>query len=43
MITDLLLGQYERTGGLQLADFWLRRARHLYPGDLGRSVDRRDA
>ena len=31
LITDLLLGQYERTGGLQLADFWLRRARRLLP------------
>ena len=27
LITDLLLGQYEATGRLQLADFWLRRAR----------------
>jgi peptidoglycan/LPS O-acetylase OafA/YrhL len=31
LITDLLLGQYERTGGLQLAAFWLRRARRLLP------------
>jgi peptidoglycan/LPS O-acetylase OafA/YrhL len=31
LITDLLLRQYERTGGLQLADFWLRRARRLLP------------
>ncbi len=31
LITDLLLGQYEATGGLQLADFWLRRARRLLP------------
>jgi peptidoglycan/LPS O-acetylase OafA/YrhL len=31
LITDLLLGQYKRTGGLQLADFWLRRARRLLP------------
>ena len=31
LITDLLLGQYERTGGLQLVDFWLRRARRLLP------------
>ena len=31
LITDLLLGQYERTGALQLADFWLRRARRLLP------------
>ena len=31
LITDLLLGQHERTGSLQLADFWLRRARRLLP------------
>jgi peptidoglycan/LPS O-acetylase OafA/YrhL len=31
LITDLLLGQHEATGGLQLADFWLRRARRLLP------------
>jgi len=31
LITDLLLGQRERTGSLQLADFWLRRARRLLP------------
>jgi peptidoglycan/LPS O-acetylase OafA/YrhL len=31
LITDLLLNQYERTGGLQLANFWLRRARRLLP------------
>jgi len=31
LITDLLLGQYESTGGLQLADFWLRRVRRLLP------------
>jgi peptidoglycan/LPS O-acetylase OafA/YrhL/lysophospholipase L1-like esterase len=31
LITDLLLGRYENTGGLQLADFWLRRARRLLP------------
>jgi peptidoglycan/LPS O-acetylase OafA/YrhL len=31
LITDLLLGQQENTGGLQLADFWLRRARRLLP------------
>ena len=31
LITDLLLGQQERTGGLQLGDFWLRRARRLLP------------
>src|SRR6516164_8054514 len=34
LITDLLIGQYERTGGLQLADFWLRRARRLLPALL---------
>ena len=31
LITDLLLGQHETTGRLQLADFWLRRARRLLP------------
>jgi peptidoglycan/LPS O-acetylase OafA/YrhL len=31
LITDLLLGQHARTGSLQLADFWLRRARRLLP------------
>jgi len=31
LITDLLLGQHEVTGRLQLADFWLRRARRLLP------------
>ena len=31
LITDLLLGQYDRTGRLQLGDFWLRRARRLLP------------
>jgi peptidoglycan/LPS O-acetylase OafA/YrhL len=31
LITDLLLGQYEATGRLQLADFWRRRARRLLP------------
>jgi peptidoglycan/LPS O-acetylase OafA/YrhL/lysophospholipase L1-like esterase len=31
LITDLLLGQYERAGSLQLGDFWLRRARRLLP------------
>ena len=31
LITDLLLGQYEATGKLQLADFWRRRARRLLP------------
>ena len=31
LITDLLLGQHEATGRLQLADFWRRRARRLLP------------
>ena len=31
LITDLLLGQHETTGRLQLTDFWLRRARRLLP------------
>jgi peptidoglycan/LPS O-acetylase OafA/YrhL len=31
LITDLLLGQREATGRVQLADFWLRRARRLLP------------
>ncbi|MGH3272722.1 MAG: acyltransferase family protein, partial [Streptosporangiaceae bacterium] len=31
LITDVLLGQYERTGSLQLVDFWFRRARRLLP------------
>jgi peptidoglycan/LPS O-acetylase OafA/YrhL/lysophospholipase L1-like esterase len=31
LITDLLLGQWARTGRLALADFWLRRARRLLP------------
>jgi peptidoglycan/LPS O-acetylase OafA/YrhL len=31
LITDLLLGQWEVAGRLQLADFWLRRARRLLP------------
>jgi peptidoglycan/LPS O-acetylase OafA/YrhL len=31
LITDLLLGAHARTGSLQLADFWLRRARRLLP------------
>jgi peptidoglycan/LPS O-acetylase OafA/YrhL len=31
LITDLLLGQREATGRLQLGDFWLRRARRLLP------------
>ena len=31
LITDLLLGVRARTGSLQLADFWLRRARRLLP------------
>ena len=31
LITDLLLGQREQTGRLQLVDFWQRRARRLLP------------
>jgi peptidoglycan/LPS O-acetylase OafA/YrhL len=31
LITDLLLGQREATGRLQLGEFWLRRARRLLP------------
>jgi peptidoglycan/LPS O-acetylase OafA/YrhL len=31
LITDLLLGQWARSGALNLADFWLRRARRLLP------------
>ena len=31
LITDLLLGQWEATGRLQLADFWMGRARRLLP------------
>jgi peptidoglycan/LPS O-acetylase OafA/YrhL len=31
LITDLLLGQWARSGGLNLGDFWLRRARRLLP------------
>jgi peptidoglycan/LPS O-acetylase OafA/YrhL len=31
LITDLLLGQFHAGGRLQLADFWMRRARRLLP------------
>jgi peptidoglycan/LPS O-acetylase OafA/YrhL/lysophospholipase L1-like esterase len=31
LITDLLLGHWERTGGLELKQFWIRRARRLLP------------
>jgi len=31
LITDLLLSRWRVTGSLQLADFWLRRARRLLP------------
>src|SRR5215212_8611090 len=31
LITDLLLGQREAVGRIQLGDFWLRRARRLLP------------
>lgn len=34
LITDLLLAQYHRTGRLDLADFWRRRARRLLPAVL---------
>jgi hypothetical protein len=33
LITDLLLGQQERTGQLQLTDFWLRGLRGARPPD----------
>jgi len=31
LITLLLVGEYERTGGVNLREFWLRRARRLLP------------
>ena len=31
LITDLLLGQWRRSGKMHLGDFWLRRARRLLP------------
>src|ERR1700761_8768870 len=31
LITDILLSQYEQTGRLRLAEFWLGRARRLLP------------
>ncbi len=31
LITDLLLGRWGSSGGLGLADFWMRRARRLLP------------
>jgi peptidoglycan/LPS O-acetylase OafA/YrhL/lysophospholipase L1-like esterase len=31
LITDLLLGHWERTGSLELKSFWIRRARRLLP------------
>jgi len=31
LITDLLIARYDRTGRLNLADFWTRRARRLLP------------
>lgn len=34
LITSLLLESWERTGGLELRTFWLRRARRLLPGLL---------
>lgn len=32
LITNILLKQWERTGSMDLKDFWLRRARRLLPG-----------
>jgi peptidoglycan/LPS O-acetylase OafA/YrhL len=34
LITDLLLGQFQRSGSLELVDFWMRRARRLLPALL---------
>jgi peptidoglycan/LPS O-acetylase OafA/YrhL len=31
LITSLLLAEFERTGGIRLPEFWLRRARRLLP------------
>ena len=31
LITDLLLSEWRSSGGLQLGDFWIRRARRLLP------------
>ncbi len=31
LITDILIGQWEKRGSLDLKDFWLRRARRLLP------------
>jgi peptidoglycan/LPS O-acetylase OafA/YrhL len=31
LITDILLGQWDKSGRLRLGDFWLRRARRLLP------------
>jgi peptidoglycan/LPS O-acetylase OafA/YrhL len=31
LITDLLVARYDRTGRLDLAGFWTRRARRLLP------------
>jgi len=31
LITDLLLGSWESSGGLKLREFWARRARRLLP------------
>ena len=31
LITLLLMSEHERTGGISLADFWMRRARRLLP------------
>mgnify|MGYP003340065883 FL=1 len=34
LITMLLVGEFERTGGVNLREFWLRRARRLLPAVL---------
>ena len=34
LITDLLVGEYKRRGGIKLAQFWIRRARRLLPALL---------
>src|SRR3984885_15843254 len=38
LITDLLLGQWARSGGLNLGDFWLLRARALTTGLVGKQA-----
>jgi peptidoglycan/LPS O-acetylase OafA/YrhL len=34
LITDLLVGEYKRRGGIKLAQFWIKRARRLLPALL---------